>query len=157
MSLIALLRPYCGAELKALVDLVVIVGPAQVFGEEHSWANKRKMPMHRHEYHSGSKMWQGVLRVTPKSFALFIQSLSHQLKKQIPALRICLTQSELKEHAAFSSMVCWLSESNVAERPALIRDVHRFNEAFVDGEVVLMLELQGLLHDRPPKLSLSEC
>ena len=77
-ALTHLLRPECRSALKTLVELVGLVGPSQVFWEEHCWANKRIMPGYRNQYHAGSKVWQGTLRVTPKSLMLFVRSLSHQ-------------------------------------------------------------------------------
>ena len=41
MSIAALSRPECRGALTALVDRVGTVGLAQVFWEEHSWANTR--------------------------------------------------------------------------------------------------------------------
>ena len=58
LALTSLLRPRCRMALKGLVELVGIVGPSQVFGEEHSWANNHIMPVHRNQYRSGSKVWQ---------------------------------------------------------------------------------------------------
>ena len=54
----------------------------------------------------------------------------------------------MEEHAALSSMVCWLSECCVAEHPIMISELNKFEDGFVDGEVSVMLDLQGLLHDK---------
>ena len=71
MSIQALLRPECHDALAALVDLVGTIRPAQVFWEEHNWANKRILPGYRNQYRSGKELWQGALRVTTNSFTLF--------------------------------------------------------------------------------------
>ncbi|MFM7983078.1 MAG: hypothetical protein ACKPKO_27525, partial [Candidatus Fonsibacter sp.] len=97
--------------MQGLVELVGIVRPSQVFWKEHSWANKSIMQMHRNQYRSGSKVWQEVLRVTPKSLLLAVRSLSHQQMKRMPALRNHLAPCQVEEHAALYAMVCWLFES----------------------------------------------
>ena len=39
----------------------------------------------------------------------------------------------------------------------MIRELNKFQEGFVDGEVSLMLDLQGLLHDKSPRISWVDC
>ena len=59
-SLTNLLRPECRSALKILVELVGLVGPSQVFWEEHCWANKRILPRYRNQHSGGAKVWQDI-------------------------------------------------------------------------------------------------
>ena len=63
-SLTALLRPECRTTLRALVEIVGTVGPAQVFKEERNWANTRIKPQYQHHCESSSNVWQETLRDT---------------------------------------------------------------------------------------------
>ena len=47
-------------------------------------------------------------------------------------------------------MVCWLWKCCAAEHPIMIPEVNQFQTGFVGGEASLMLDLQGLLHDKSP-------
>ena len=81
-------------------------------------------------------------------------SVTNKLNKQLPALRKRLSGSQMDEDAASSLMVCWLSECCVAEHPIMIIELNKFEDGFVDGEVSVMLDLQGLLHDKSPMIFL---
>ena len=157
MSIQALLRPECHDALAALVDIVGTIGPAQVFWEEHSWANKRILPGYRNQYRSGTKLWQDVLRVTTNSFTLFVQALCEQQKKRLAQLRRRLSPMQLEEHSALAAMFCWLVEACVAEQPAMSSDVQHLRQSFINGDHDLMLDLQGLLHEKSPRLSWRDC
>ena len=39
----------------------------------------------------------------------------------------------------------------------MISELNKFQDGFVDGEVSVMLDLQGLLHDKSPKTSWMDC
>ena len=54
-------------------------------------------------------------------------------------------------------MVCWLTESCVAAHPHMLPEIDLFHEAFVDGDVSLMLDLQSLLHDKSPRNKRNNC
>jgi hypothetical protein len=143
--------------LAALVDLVGTIGPAQVFWEEHSWANKRILPGYRNQYRSGTKLWQDVLRVTTNSFTLFVQALCEQQKKRLAQLRRRLSPMQLEEHSALAAMFCWLVEACVAEQPAMSSDVQHLRQSFINGDHDMMLDLQGLLHEKSPHFSWRDC
>ena len=59
--------------------------------------------------------------------------------------------------AALSFMVCWLSDRYVAEHPIMISELNKFQDGLVEGEVAVMLDLQGLLHDKSPRISGMDC
>ena len=117
MLIQALLRPECHDALAALVDLVGTIGPAQVFWEEHQWANKRILPGYRNQYRSGTKLWQDV-RVTTNSFTLFVQALCEQQKKRLAQLRRRLSPMQLEEHSALAAFsVGWWRRAWRSNRP----------------------------------------
>ena len=157
MSIQALLRPEFHDALAALVDLVGTIGPAQVFWEEHSWSNKCILPGYRNQYRSGTKLWQDVLRATTNSFTLFVQALCEQQKKRLAQLRRRLSPMQLEEHSALAAMFCWLVEACVAEQPAMSSDVQHLRQSFINGDHGLTLDLQGLLHEKSPRLSRKSC
>ena len=39
----------------------------------------------------------------------------------------------------------------------MISELNKFEDGFVDGEVSVMLDLQGLLHNKSPRISSIDC
>ena len=39
----------------------------------------------------------------------------------------------------------------------MFSELNKFQDSFVNGEVSVMLDLQGLLHDKSPKISWMDC
>ncbi len=148
MAALNLLVPSCDGALEEMLNLLGNVGPEQVWWQEDAWANRRVLPGF-----APRGPWQATLRVSPESFHLMCQALCLQQLAKIPLLRRRLDKRQLEEQANLASMAMWLKDDCLNDAPVMADAVEHFLGAFSKGEHGLLLDLQGLLHEK--KLALS--
>ncbi len=78
-----------------------------------------------------------ALRLTTNEFTLFVQALCEQQKKRMAQLRRRLSPMQLEEHSALVAMSS---------------DVQHLRQSCINGDHDLMLDLQGLLREKSPRL-----
>ena len=79
-----------------------------------------------------------------------------QLDK-LPHLRRRLSKVQMEEHANLASLVCWLSDACLSAMPAMTKAVVEMQQSFLQGHHTLLLDLQGLLHERCSKVTWEDC
>lgn len=151
VSALNLLAPACHAGVTRMLELLGEVGPEGVFWLEDAWANKRVLPGYCPR--GLTSTWNEVLRVSAESFELMVKMLNRQQIVKLPQLRRRLDKNQLVEQSELAAMVMWTAQTCLTDVPPLAPAVEAFKEACVSGEHAVVLDMQGLLHEKKPGYS----
>ncbi len=121
---------------------------------DDSFANKKLLPGHRFRSLQGGPAWSKRLQVTTTSFNIFIRTMVAMQEHRLPCIRRKAEKKQLEDMALLSALAHDVQTELQAKHDisdAKIAEV--FIDPFIQNDICLQVELQGILAERSPEFS----
>ena len=125
-----------------------------VFSDE-CFSNKKLLPGHHFRVQGGGPKWAKRLQITKKSFNLFLQAMMTQQEQK--SMRKKADKVKLEECATLAALVADIYTELQAVHAISYEKIYKvFIEPFIEGDINMHMELQGILATKDPNFSLSD-